>query len=149
MKLTRVNPRFRILLAFVLLCYLTGCAEIRTVTYPTHFTWLGKAEVKTVMAHFSDSVARIDRAAERQNPVDKALIIKELDKMIDVAESLMADRQIENNDALLTNHLLIDEHIDDFLGDLTEAKWQLENTLDGYYLVGNLTGNCTGCHQYR
>jgi len=139
----------RLLAAIILFSGLNGCAEMRTVTYPKNFIWLGKAEVRSVMHRFAESMERIDLAAKQQKPGDKVLIIEELEIMIDEAQSIMASRETNADGTLLTNHLLIDDHLEHFLEDLAQAKSQMEIQPDSYYLVGNLTGNCSGCHRYR
>jgi len=149
MSAKRTHVVSRLLIPIVLIFGFTSCAEIRKVTYPKNFVWLGDAEVKTVMHRFSNSMVRIDEAAQRKNPGDKVLIIEELEEMIDLAESIMANGSAEPGGVIRTNHLLIDEHIGAFLTDLTHAKSQMEIQPESYYLVGNLTGKCSGCHQYR
>lgn len=129
--------------------YLSACAEIRTLTYPENFTWIGKSEVSSVMNRFSNSLFQIDIAATRKQPGDVDIVITELSKMIDEASSLMSARQANGNNAIVTNHLLIDEHLDDFLNDLNRAKLLIEEDSSNLYVTGNLTGSCTACHQYQ
>lgn len=133
----------------LLMLSLSGCADVRRLTYPKHFTWLGKSEVNSVMHRFSDSLWRIDTAAKRKSPGDREIINIELSKMIEEALSLMATRQNEGSESIVTNHLLIDEHLDDFLVDLNQAKMLIENDANNTYAIGNLTGSCAACHQFR
>jgi len=137
----------------LLAAILSGCADLRSVTYPRDFVWLDRTEVTGVMHRLSDSMRRIDKEVERASsvtePGNNQLILTELNKMISEAESMMAKQRINDGLLLRTNHLLIDAHIDDFLADLNRVRFQLEIQPDNYYGLGNLTGSCAACHQYR
>jgi len=56
---------------------------------------------------------------------------------------------MNDTDAPSTNHLVIDEHMDEFLHRVMQAKLQAELSPANYFGVGQLTGACTGCHRFR
>jgi hypothetical protein len=48
-----------------------------------------------------------------------------------------------------TNHLLIDQNIDDFIGEIMKARTLAEFTPPNYSGIGQLVGNCNACHRQR
>ena len=48
-----------------------------------------------------------------------------------------------------TNHLVIDEHLDQFRLDLNQAIDNARADPPNYFALGRLSGSCVGCHKYR
>lgn len=139
------NLVFAVGLSVVAVIGFSGCTVIRKVTYPPDFTYLDTKQVRTTMGRFASGVARLDMLLTE--PDDniaqrREAIIVELRKMEKLSESLGAGYQ-------KTNHLLIDEHIDEFRADVRGARLAVEQEPPGYYLAGRLTGSCTACHMDR
>jgi len=143
--------------ALVVVCFaltVSGCMQLRLLTYPPSFTWIEKGEVKSTMQSMGTNLKTLDMlvADEPELGSHQALIVELLSDIEYSAASLSAkvsanDPDSENLPA--TNHLLIDEHMDDFLELVYSAKTQAEATPPSYYGVGKLIGGCSGCHRFR
>lgn len=48
-----------------------------------------------------------------------------------------------------TNHLFIDENIDQFKYDIEAARKAIADKPPNYYLAGRLSGSCIACHIRR
>ena len=48
-----------------------------------------------------------------------------------------------------TNHLVIDDHIDQFRSDVNDAIRDARANPPNYFALGRLSGSCVGCHKYR
>ncbi len=124
---------------------LTGCAEIRKLTYPENFTYIEKKDLDSSMHKMSVSLARLDTlvsAASPENLESQDRIIQELNQLKDIATAIRGRGEV-------TNHLVIDDHIEDFISDIVNAKLAAGDAPPNYYYAGKLAGSCTGCHQYR
>ncbi len=144
-----------VLLFFTLL--LNGCAKIRLLTYPAEFTYLDENTTKGVMHDMAISLSTLDQLvqqaaddadADRYQP----LILAQLQNIETLATSVSSHspaKSLEGDDRPMTNHLLIDEHIDDFIGQIMKAKLQTEAEPPNYYGAGQLTGSCNACHRMR
>jgi len=122
-----------------------GCSWIRKVTYPPSFTYLEKSEITSSMMQMADSIGRIDSiliSTETPSGKQRERIIADLKKIDSIATALGAGTQ-------RTNHLLIDEHIDEFRLAVMRAKQDVSNNPPRYYHVGGLIGNCMSCHVLR
>lgn len=139
------NLVFAVGITVVAVIGFSACAAIREVTYPSDFTYLDTKQVRTTMDRFASGVARLDMLLAESNDNfarRREAIIVELRKMEKLSESLGAGYQ-------KTNHLLLDEHIDEFRADVRGARLAAEQEPPSYYLVGRLTGSCTACHMNR
>jgi hypothetical protein len=116
------NNRLRLVLV-ALLCagVVFGCAQIRKATYPNDYVYLERDQLrsKMVLLSFYDLLNKI--------------------------KGLTA----EFGGGVTTNHLVIDEHIDDFKIDVSNAIRDARANPPNYYALGRLTGSCVGCHKYR
>ena len=136
---------------------LSGCAKIRLLTYPSEFTYLDADTTKGVMHEMAVSLSALDElvqqaanhsGSERYQP----LILAQLEKIETLATAVSSHatgKTLEGDDRSVTNHLLIDEHIDDFIGQIMKAKLQTEDEPPNYYGAGQLTGSCNACHRMR
>lgn len=146
------------IVAFTLL--LSGCAQIRLLTYPAEFTWIGNAELTSTMQDMAISMGKLTELAnEASNSNDASgssqrqdSVLGELDRLEKLAGAFLGSSSksnTENATLPATNHLLIDDHIEDFLADITRAKFLAEDNPPNYFAVGQLTGSCNGCHRLR
>lgn len=135
----------------------SGCAQVRLLTYPAEFTYLDSDSVKGVMHEMAVSLGTLDNLVRQstQSPEDRdnrPAILAQLQNIESMASSLSAsttDQGAEGQARPVTNHLLIDEHIDDFIGQIMRARLLAEAEPPNYYGVGQLTGNCNACHRLR
>jgi hypothetical protein len=129
----------------IILFALPACSWIRKVTYPPTFTYLEKSDITSSMMQMADSIRRIDSiliSSEIPSDKQRERIIADLNTIDNIATALGAGTQ-------RTNHLLIDEYIDEFRLALMRAKQDVGSTPPRYYRVGGLIGNCTSCHVLR
>lgn len=140
-------------LAVLLLALSAGCAQIRLVTYPASFTWLEGDDVRSSMHVMASSLGLINRLVESEDiPGDnREQILGELDTLEATAQSLSAGGPAPDDGASAhtTNHLLIDEHMDDFMESVLLAQIQAQADPPNYYRIGQLTGSCSACHRFR
>ena len=124
----------------------TGCALMRDKTYPPDYTYLESKTVTSSMQRLAMSLFKIDQTLEsiNQTPTQtqRDIIVDELNKMVEITDTLGAGTQI-------TNHLVIDENIDRFRSDVIAIRQSLEAEQTNYYLTGKIVGSCVGCHLLR
>ncbi len=136
---------------------LAGCVKIRMLTYPAEFTYLDPGSVKGVMHEMALSLSRIDSLVQQSSDTTDASrfqsdILNELETVETLASSLApgtTDETLDGKPRPVTNHLLIDEHIDDFIAQIMHARLLAESNPPNYYGAGQLTGSCNACHQVR
>jgi len=131
---------------------LAGCSHVRVVAYPSDFVWIEPSDVQSVMHVLARSINRIDNIATDGSQIATMQILTELDKMISAADTLMAERAVDDDigrTAPRTNHFLIDEHLGDFIERLNTTRSALQYNPDNLYAVGNLIGQCAACHRLR
>ncbi len=124
---------------------LIGCAQIRKVTYPDDFVYLEQKQVTNKMVLMSSYMRRIEEILAEDSTVSSAQqeqIIKILSSIDATVDSLGAGN-------VRTNHLLIDEHIDEFKTEVSVALRDARSDPPNYYALGRLSGGCVACHKYR
>lgn len=143
-------------LGIALAAALGGCVQIHLLSYPAEFVWLDDEDVRGAMQLMAASVERLDLlvvpfegleasdAESLRRAVDEELALIE-----EIALALAAGVAPEGEPLPRTNHLLIDEHIDEFLADVARARSLVAAETPSYYAVGELVGSCTACHRYR
>ena len=121
-----------------------GCAQIREVTYPRDFVYLEKKERRSKMALLGFYVRQLEEilADGSIGDSDRQQSILSLLNKID-------DLTLELGAGATTNHLVIDDHIEDFKSDVHAAIYDVRANPPNYYAVGKLIGSCVGCHKYR
>ncbi|MDH3387672.1 MAG: hypothetical protein OEN02_07170 [Gammaproteobacteria bacterium] len=127
------------------LALLNSCAQVRKVTYPSDFVYLEKKQVKSQMALLGFYMRQLDSILLDENAVSseqQAQIVSLLNKISDSASSLGAGN-------VSTNHLVIDDHIDEFISDVNTALRDASADPPNYFALGRLSGSCVGCHKYR
>ena len=124
---------------------LSGCAEVGWHTYPPSMVRLEPKQITGAMTRYSLNLWRIDEiisTSETILPYQREEIIKLLRDMEAQADRLGAG-------ATVTNHLVIDNHIDEFKADLARARREVEKDPPNYYRAGRLYGSCQACHVMR
>lgn len=124
---------------------LTGCAQIRKATYPDDFVYLEQKQVTNKMVLMSSYMRRIDEILAEDSTVSSAQqeqIVKILSSIDATVDSLGAGN-------IRTNHLLIDEHIDEFKTEVSIALRDARSDPPNYFALGRLSGGCVACHKYR
>jgi hypothetical protein len=135
------------LLVIALLCagLLLGCAEIRKATYPKNFVYLEHKQITSEMALLSFHMRKIDEIL-----LDGTTISSEQQsKIINILSSINASADALGAGSTETNHLVLDEHIDQFKSDVNVALRDVSADPPNYYALGKLAGSCVACHQYR
>lgn len=59
------------------------------------------------------------------------------------------DLTVELGSGVTTNHLVIDDHIEQFKRDVSAAIRNARADPPNYFALGRLSGSCVACHQYR
>ncbi|MDH3446948.1 MAG: hypothetical protein OEO18_02250 [Gammaproteobacteria bacterium] len=124
---------------------LNSCAQVRKATYPKDFIYLDKKQVKSQMAMFGFYMRQLDSILLDETAVSseqQAQIVSLLNKIRDGASSLGSGN-------VTTNHLVIDDHIDEFISDVNTALRNASADPPNYFALGKLSGSCVGCHKYR
>ena len=139
------NSRLRLLL-IVLLCIgvVFGCAQIRKVTYPNDYVYLERKELRSKMALLSFYLRQLNEI-QLDESIDS---YDQQQRILDLLNKIKG-LTTEFGGGNTTNHLVIDEHIDEFKGDLSLAIRTARANPPNYFALGRLTGNCVGCHKYR
>ena len=140
------------------ICLLTGlllvsCAELRLLTYPVDFTWIGKEHLKTVMHEMANSVSKINSTLDNgiSSTVQQDNIVDELDNLESLASSLSGETEwsISDRSHAKTNHTLLTDNLDRFIELVSIARLQAQATPANYYGVGKITGGCLSCHNLK
>ena len=134
------------LVAVVLLSIVvTGCAQVRKLTYPDDFVYLDHSLIQTSMLRLSLAIRGVDEIMIQGEPLSQVnqRRVRDLLSTIDeITDSLGAGNAV-------TNHLVIDAHIDEFKREVRNAIRTAESTPPSFYAAGRLSSNCAGCHRYR
>jgi hypothetical protein len=135
------------LLVIALLCsgLLFSCAQIRKVTYPDDYVYLEQKQITSKMALLSFYMRKIDEilledstiSSEQQARIEKILV-----SMSETVDSLGTGN-------VQTSHLVIDDHIDQFQSAVNLALNNVRADPPNYFALGQLSGSCAACHQYR
>ena len=122
-----------------------GCAQVRKATYPGDFVYLENKQIVSQMALMSFNMRQIEQALLDENAISseqQAQIVMLLASIDASAEKLGAG-------SVRTNHLVLDDHIDDFRRDVAQAMRDASSDPPNYYALGKLAGSCVACHRYR
>jgi hypothetical protein len=140
-----MNIRANFVLIVLVSSLITGCAQIRKLTYPSDFVYLDHSLVQTSMLRISLAMRVVDETLMRGEPLnesDQQRVKKALSTIDEVTDRLATGN-------LVTNHLVIDEHIDDFKREVRNAIRTANSTPPNFYAATRLSANCVGCHRYR
>jgi len=135
----------RFLTIILLTILATGCTQNRKVTYPDNFVYLEQKQITSEMALLSNYMKQIDEIL-----LDDSTISSEQQAQIANILSLIdASTDSLGAGSVKTNHLIIDDHIDQFKADVNIALRNARSDPPNYFPLGKLAGSCVACHQYR
>ena len=123
---------------------LVGCNQIRKVTYPQDYVYLEKKQIRSKMALLSFYLRQLNKIQSEISVASDERQRRTLE-LLEKVEGLT----VEFGSGVTTNHLVIDEHIDDFKADVYSAIRDVRANPPNYFAIGQLTGSCIGCHKYR
>ena len=138
------HPLRLAVIAVLALSVLPGCAQIRKVTYPRDYVYLERKELRSKMALLGLYIRHLDDAL-----VDTSADGDEQQQRIVDLLNKMAGLTAEFGSGVTTNHLVIDEHIDEFKTDVNSAIYDARANPPNYVAAGRLIGSCLGCHKFR
>lgn len=121
-----------------------GCAQIRKVTYPRDYVYLERKEIRSKMALLGLYVRHLDEAL-----VDTAVSSDERQQRVVDLLDKMAALTAEFGSGVTTNHLVIDDHVDEFKSDVNSAIYDARANPPNYVAASRLIGSCLGCHKFR
>jgi len=134
------------LLAIILLTILvSGCSQDRKATYPDNFVYLDQKQVTGEMARLSSYMRQIDEILSDDSTIssEQQAQIASMLSLIDASADSLGAGSVQ------TNHLIIDDHIDQFKTDVNVAIRNARSDPPNYFPLGKLAGSCVACHQYR
>lgn len=139
-------PRLAVLAAVYLTALIVwGCSEVRVRPYPPDIVYLDDQQIESTMMRLSADIWTINDIFDNNEHIsgfNRERIIDLLREMENEAVSLGAGTQ-------KTNHLVIDNNIDQFRYDVRAAREAIEAEPPNYYLAGRLSGSCLTCHVRR
>ena len=121
-----------------------GCAQIRKATYPRDYVYLERKELRSKMALLGLYIRHLDDAL-----VDTSADSDEQQRRVVDLLDKMAALTAEFGSGITTNHLVIDDHIDEFKTDVNSAIYDARANPPNYVAAGRLIGSCLGCHKFR
>lgn len=133
-----------VLIALLCVGLVFGCAQIRKVTYPRDFVYLERKQLRSKMALLSFNLRQLDEVLADDSTVgrDRQQNVLEILKRIEASTA-------ELGGGVTTNHLVIDDHIDQFKTDVSTAIYDARADPPNYFAAGRLIGSCLGCHKFR
>lgn len=153
-------PPFQRFVTVVLVLLLSGCVKVRLFTYPAEFSHYNYADINKTMSKMAHSMNVLNNLANTSikqhtgnanaQSIRQNAILEELDILDSLALSLSGNPSVRDEldqSMRVTRHLLIDEHIDDFLLQVSLARQLAQDEPPNYFAVGQLTGGCEGCHR--
>jgi len=133
-----------VLIALLCVTVVFGCAQIRKVTYPADYVYLDQKQLRSKMALLSLYLRQLDEVM-----LDNSIVSGDQQQRILDLLNKVNDLTAELGGGVTTNHLVIDEHIDQFKVDVNSAIRDARADPPNYFALGRLSGSCAGCHQYR
>jgi hypothetical protein len=133
-----------VLIALLCVAVVFGCAQIRKVTYPNDYVYLEQKQLRSKMALLSFYMRQIDEVL-----LDYSIVNGDQQQRILYLLNKIYGLTAELGGGVTTNHLVIDDHIDQFKIDVNTAIRGARTNPPNYFALGRLAGSCTGCHQYR
>jgi hypothetical protein len=134
------------LFAIILLTILvSGCTQNHKVTYPDNFVYLDQKQVTSEMALLSNYMRQIDEILSDDSTIssEQQAQIANILSLIDASTDSLGAGSVK------TNHLIIDDHIDQFKTDVNSALRNARSDPPNYFPLGKLAGSCVACHQFR
>ena len=118
---------------------------MRVRSYPPDIVYLDDQQIESTMLRLSADIWTINDIFDNNEHIsgfNRERIIDLLKEMEKEAVTLGAGTQ-------KTNHLLIDNNIDQFRYDVQAARAAVEAEPPNDYLAGRLSGSCLACHVRR
>ena len=123
----------------------SGCTQSHKPSYPGNFVYLGANQVTSEMKRMSEYMRQIDEILLDNSTISseqQTQLVRILVAIDDTANRLGAG-------GVKTNHLIIDDHIDQFKRDVNTALRNAAADPPNYFALGKLSGSCIACHVYR
>ena len=135
------------LLVIALLCsgLLFSCAQIRKATYPDDYVYLEQKQITSKMALLSFYMRKIDEILLEDSTISSDQQARIEDILVSMSETV--DSLGTGN--VQTSHLVIDDHIEQFQSAVNLALNNVRADPPNYFALGQLSGSCAACHQYR
>ena len=133
-----------VLIALLCVAVVFGCAQIRKVTYPNDYVYLERKQVRSKMALLSFYMRQLDEVL-----LDYSIVGGDQQQRILYLLNKVNDLTAEFGGGVTTNHLAIDDHIEEFKIDVNTAIRGARGNPPNYFALGRLAGSCTSCHKYR
>ena len=130
--------------ALICVSLMVGFVETGKMACSDDTVFLERNQLKSKMALFSSYMQQIEEIL-----LDGSIVSSDQQKVV-----LRLLNNIESVTAGLggsdtTNHRVIDEHIDQFKMDVSNAIRNAGASPPNYFALGRLAGSCAGCHKYR
>lgn len=133
-----------VLIALLCVTVVFGCAQIRKVTYPKDYVYLEQKQIRSKMALLSFYMRQLDEVL-----LDYSIVSSDQQQRILYLLNKVNDLTAELGGGVTTNHLALDDHIDQFKIDVNNAIRDARANPPNYFALGRLSGSCIGCHKYR
>jgi len=134
-----------VMLGMMVIPILTGCAEVRKLTYSEEFTYVENREVRSLMRKMEKGVKRLGEVVSTTSSDEKTRqqnIVSELSDLESIGARLSAGHT-------QTNQLFISDHIEQFITDIGTAKMFVKATPPDYSKIDEIVNNCQACHKSR
>jgi hypothetical protein len=139
------NNKLRLMLiALLCVAVVFGCAQIRKVTYPNDYVYLEQKQLRSKMALLSFYMRQLDEVL-----LDYSIVGDDQQQRILYLLNKVNGLTAEFGGGITTNHLAIDDHIEEFKIDVNTAIRGARANPPNYLALGRLAGSCTSCHKYR
>lgn len=122
-----------------------GCAQIRKATYPSDFIYLEQKQIKTEMALLGFYMRQLDQILLDDSTVSS----EQQQQILALLSKIDASTLTLGAGSVTTNHLVIDDHIDQFKNEVEIAIRNARADPPNYFALGRLSGGCVGCHKFR
>ena len=128
----------------ILAVLLAGCANPVLVfqPYPPDFKYVPHHEIRTAMDRMADEVVHIDRIVRGR----QSLNADERATLSELLEELKTQAAGLRGSAAVTNHPMLNAHLDAFLAEVNSARDSVVMEPPNYFLAGSITGACLACH---
>lgn len=121
-----------------------GCADIRKVTYPAEFKYIEQSEVRSTMSELGKRIWEMDEILS-----DPEKAVAQRSRVIDLLAEMQSFADTLDPHGKPTNHLLIDQHMPNFIESVELARLAVEMDPPSFYRAGQVSGNCMSCHKHR
>jgi hypothetical protein len=139
------SPLFTAATLTAMLLSMTGCEQVRKVTYPQDFQYMEDREVKQIMQKMGENMGKLAQLVDDESLPEK----EKQEKVIDVLNKLDGYATKLSGGHKQTNQFVIAEHIHGFSGDLVNAKMLASLDPPRYDKTRNIVNSCSKCHEYR